>query len=279
MRGPDLHVHSTASDGIIDSATLVQMAAALGLSAIAITDHDSVEGVPSALSAADDTDIVVIPGVELSSVHESRDVHILGYFIDTSSVHFRQHLDDLRTARVHRAETIVGLLHDAGYRVFLEDVLALADGGAVGRSHVARVLVTAGHAQSVGEAFETLLGRGRPFYVPKDVRSPSEVIGIIHDAGGLAVLAHPGITRVDDILPQLIDDGLDGLEVYHGEHDTPTRERYSQIADSRGLLATGGSDFHHPHAPGPGLGGAEVPKEVLTNLLRAARDAGCAQKS
>ncbi len=275
MPGPDLHVHSVASDGSLTVEQIVSQALELGLSGLAITDHDSVEAVPRALEAARNSQLLVVPGVELSSVHNGHDVHILGYFADMTSRHFREHLDDLRVARAARAKAIVTELQSAGYDVTLNDVLDLSDGGAVGRSHVARALVAAGHATTVGDAFQRLLGRGRPFYVPKDVRSPHEVIGVILDAGGLPVLAHPGITKVDGLIPDLVSAGLRGLEAYHGEHDDNARRLYVTLAQEHGLLVTGGSDFHNESAPGPGLGGADVPESVLSALVQAAEQAGC----
>ncbi|MDA3937495.1 MAG: PHP domain-containing protein [Actinomycetota bacterium] len=275
MPGPDFHVHSVASDGTLSAPQLVARALSLGLSGLSITDHDSVDSVSGAIDAARGTDLTIVPGVELSSVHNGRDVHILGYFADITSRHFREHLDDLRTARATRAKAIVDALSEAGINVDLTDILELSDGGAVGRSHVARALVARGHADTVSDAFRHLLGRGRPFYVPKDVRSPAEVIGVIRDAGGLAVLAHPGITQVDGLIPDLVSQGLRGIEAYHGEHSESARRLYVTLAEEYGLIVTGGSDFHHDKAPGPGIGGADVPESVLPTLLTAARDAHC----
>jgi predicted metal-dependent phosphoesterase TrpH len=147
----------------------------------------------------------------------------------------------------------------------------MAEGGSVGRSHVARVLVGKGHAESVGDAFERLIGRGKPFYVPKPVSEPVVVVNTILDAGGVPVLAHPGITKVDELIPQLVDAGLMGLEAYHGEHRPETRERYAALARELGLITTGGSDYHGPSAPGVALGMADVPPNVYDDLV-AARD-------
>jgi len=269
----DLHVHTTASDGTLTPAEVVRTAAAKGLAALAITDHDSVEGIADALSAAREITAApaVIPGVELSAVHDGRDVHLLGYFVDHTDEALARHLSDLRDARRARASAIVEALGAAGYEITLDDVLALSDGGAVGRSHVARALVRRGHADDVADAFRRLLGRGRPFYVPKDVRTPSEVLSVILDAGGVAVLAHPGVTGVDDLIPSLVREGLAGLEAYHPEHDGGQRDHYLAYATKLGIIVTGGTDYHgKTSAPHLDLGALDMPAGVLSALYRAA---------
>lgn len=268
----DLHVHTTASDGTLRPAELVRRAAESGLAAVAITDHDSVEGISEALAAAEESvrSISVVPGVELSAVHESLDVHILGYFVDHSDPHLLAHLSDLRAARLNRARAIVEALDAAGYEISLDEVMQLSDGGAVGRSHVARALVHRGHAADVTDAFRRLLGRGRPFYVPKDVRTPSGVLRVILDAGGIPVLAHPGVTGADDLIPGLVAEGLAGLEAYHSEHDPAEQLHYANLAQGLGLLVTGGTDYHGPAAPNPDLGAVAMPDSVLTALFAAA---------
>lgn len=268
----DLHVHTTASDGTLTPAELVGLAVETGLVAVAVTDHDSVDGVPEALSASKKLDSVrVIPGVELSAVHGGRDVHILGYFIDHEDAKLSMHLADLRAARRRRAEAIVGALRAAGYVIELDEVLALSDGGAVGRSHVARALVERGHADDVSDAFGRLLGRGRPFYFPKDIRTPAEVLRMVLAAGGVPVLAHPGVTGIDDLVPELVTEGLAGIEAYHAEHDEAQQARYSAMADHMGLLVTGGTDYHGPSAPNPELGSIDMPGTVLERLYEAAK--------
>ncbi len=266
----DLHAHTTASDGMLTPTELVTLAAEMGLAAIAVTDHDSVEGVPEALSASEDLgSVCVIPGVELSAVHGGRDVHLLGYFIDHEDKALRMHLADLRKARRRRAEAMVGALRAAGYAIDLDQVMALSDGGAVGRSHVARALVEGGHADDVTDAFRRLLGRGRPFYFPKDVRTPSEVLRMVLVAGGVPVLAHPGVTAIDDLVPFLATEGLAGIEAYHPEHDEAQTDRYVMMADELGLLTTGGTDYHGPSAPNPPLGSIDMPANVLERLYEA----------
>jgi len=267
----DLHTHTTASDGTVTPAGLVALALDRGLDVLAITDHDSVEGLAAAAEAASGTSLLLISGVELSAVHEGRDVHVLGYFVDAEDRRLLGHLTDLRAARTRRARSMVDALVEAGYDVTLDEVLALSDGGAIGRSHIARALVRKGHADTVADAFGRLIGRGRPFYVGKDVRSPDEVVGVINDAGGLAVLAHPAVSGVEDLIGPLQEIGLAGVEAYHADHSAEQRARLVALARQGGLLVTGGTDYHGPHAPNPDVGDVAVPSEAVEALLAAGR--------
>ena len=267
MAGPDLHIHSTASDGTLTPRDIVQRAASLGLPAIAITDHDTVAGVAAARDAALAYGLRVIPAVELSAGVGDRGVHVLGFFIDPTDPIFERRLAALRSVRLERAERIVASLRDAGHGVSLHDVLDAAGGGAVGRAHVAHVLVSAGIASSVGDAFNRMLGKGRPHYVAKPLADVAEVVGWMAEAGGIAVVAHPSLSRIDDLLPQLIAAGIAGIEAHHGSHDVATRTRYARLASENGLIVTGGSDFHGDDAEGGPLGSAAVPPEVLDALV------------
>jgi predicted metal-dependent phosphoesterase TrpH len=274
VSGPDLHIHSTASDGTLAPAEIVARAAALGLPAIAVTDHDTVAGVGPALGAGRDLGIPIIPGVELSADVAGRSVHLLGYGIDHTSAPLLARLERLRHQRVERAERIVASLREGGLDVALRDVLGAADGGAVGRAHIAHALVNAGYAESLDDAFDRLIGTDRPHYVAKPVGDAAEVIGWIGAAGGIAVLAHPALSAADDLVPTLVAAGLAGIEAYHGRHDAPTRERYRILAAEHGLIVTGGSDFHGDEAGGTAIGSADVPEGVLDDLdaaIRAAR--------
>ena len=266
----DLHVHSTASDGTLTPSQLVDLAVERGLRVLAIADHDSVEGLAEAQAAARGTNLTLIPAVELSSVTaDGRDVHILGYYVDPSDPVLLAHLADLRAARLARADSMVAALAEAGFGLSLDDVLALSDGGAVGRSHVARALVAAGHAQSVSDAFQRLIGRDGPFYVSKDVRTPSEAIAVIRGSGGIAVVAHPGVSGLEDVVDGFIDDGLGGIEAYHADHTPEMRAYFADLAARRGVLVTGGSDFHGLSAPNPPLGSVDIPESAIEALLAA----------
>lgn len=268
----DLHVHSTASDGTLAPRDLVALALERGLCVLAIADHDSVEGLSEAAEAAHGTPLTLVPAVELSANANGRDVHILGYFIRPDDEQLREHLTDLRAARLRRARTMVDALTAAGLTVGIDDVLRLSDGGAVGRSHIARALVSRGHAETVADAFQRLIGRERPFYVAKDVRMPSQAIACIREAGGIAVVAHPGISDADDLLGSMIEAGLRGIEAYHADHTPEQRDHYAKIAADFGLLTTGGSDFHGPAAPNPMLGSVRIPFEAIDALLAAGED-------
>ncbi|TLM78021.1 MAG: PHP domain-containing protein [Actinobacteria bacterium] len=265
----DLHVHSTASDGSSSPSGLVALALELGVDVLSITDHDSVAGVAEAAAAARGTALTLVPGVELSAVVGTRSVHVLGYFVDTRDERLLAHLFDLRAARLRRAEAIVASLVAAGIPLSMDDVLRLSCDGAVGRAHVARALVDSRVVHSTDEAFARLIGRGAPHYVPRDVRTPAEVVGIIRDAGGLAVLAHPGVSKADDIIRPLAADGLAGIEAFHGEHTPQQCERYASMARDLRLLVTGGTDYHGPAFSYKDLGSVAVPAEAVEAFLAA----------
>lgn len=272
MHGCDLHIHSTASDGTLAPSRLVELAVEAGLSTIAITDHDTVGGVGEALQAGARLGVRVIPAVELSAGVGERGMHILGYFIDHTDPELARRLEHLRSVRMARAERIVRSLRRADLPVTLQDVLRAAEGGAVGRAHIAQVLVNTGHAVSVSDAFDRLLGSGRPHYVPKPVSSVDEVLGWIRDAGGIAVVAHPALSGIDDLVPRLAEAGIVGIEAFHASHDARTRARYVDLAARHGLVATGGSDFHGATGGNP-LGSGPVPPGAVDVLEAAWRRA------
>jgi hypothetical protein len=164
---------------------------------------------------------------------------------------------------------MVARLSAAGMAISLDEVLEMSAGGAVGRSHVARALVAAGHADSIAEAFTRFIGRGRPFYVAKDMRLPAQAIDCIRDSGGIAVIAHPGVSKVDDLLREMVEAGLQGIEAYHADHSVLQRNHYAAMSRGLGLLTTGGSDFHGPGAPNARLGEVDIPDEAVIALLQA----------
>jgi predicted metal-dependent phosphoesterase TrpH len=268
----DLHVHTNASDGVLAPLAAVRVALALGLSAIAITDHDSTTGVDEALAAADGTELRVVPGVELSvDVDGAKDVHVLGLLIDHHDPILSATLARLRDERRDRAEAMVRLLTDAGHRIELAAVFAAAGEGAVGRVHIAQALVDAGSAETVSDAFATLIGRDAPFYVRKGRLGAREAVDAIHAAGGVAVFAHPGISG-ETALPELLAAGIDGIEAYHAEHSFEDQERFAALAAGLGLLVTGGSDYHGPGVHSAPIGGGACPESALDALdARAAR--------
>ncbi len=274
----DLHVHSTASDGVLTPEALVDDAARLGLRAIALADHDSVEGVAAALEAGGKQGLLVVPAVELTATAEDgRDMHILGYRIDHRDRRLLDRLVQLREWRRKRALSMIQALREGGYHLDPEAVMRLAGEGSVGRAHIARALEESGEVSSAGEAFRELIGHGRPFYIAKPGTLPEDIISLVRSACGIPVLAHPGISRVDDLLGRLAAAGLQGIEVWHSEHSAADTKRYAEIARRRGLVATGGSDFHGPRASGGGkqLGAVDVPDSVVTELYELERGPAC----
>lgn len=267
----DLHAHSTASDGVLVPASLVAEAARVGVDVLGLTDHDSLDALPAAIDAAREAGIVLVPGVELSAGPvDGHDVHILGYFVDPEDRRLQERLSAFRDARLERATRMVAALGAAGFDITLADVLALAQDGAVGRSHVARALVDGGHVASVDEAFERYLSRGRPFYHAKSETDPADAVRLLLDADAVPVLAHPGLSDADELIPALVEAGIAGIEAYHADHTPRDRARYEDVARSFGLLVTGGSDYHGPGTPSAPLGSVDVPDHVWPALLERA---------
>lgn len=243
----DLHLHSTASDGRCTPDDLVERAHARGIHTISLTDHDTMAGVPQAAAAAARLGMRFIPGIEITSVHGGRDVHVLAYFLPDLTEPLAALLAQQRRNRLERAQIIADRLAEAGAPIDVTALLesAAAPGGkSLARPQIAQALVAAGHVTSVAEAFERFLGEDAPAYVPHRGASPAEVIDLVHRGGGLASLAHPGYTRKDEMLPELLPAGLTAIEAYHSSHDEPTTARYLAMAHQHGLAVTGGSDFH-----------------------------------
>lgn len=255
----DLHLHSTSSDGTFAPRVVVRRAAEAGLSVISLTDHDSTEGVAEAQEEGRRLGVEVIPGTELSARSGGTDVHILGYFVDPDHPDLISWLDTFRQARLRRAERMVRKLNRMGLGVPLDEVLARAGPGAIGRPHIADVMVEAGLVLSVDEAFHKYLGYSKPAYVDKYSQLPSRAIQVIRAAGGLASLAHPGLYRRDDLIPGMVSAGLDGIEVRHTKHNASQVARYSRIAAENNLLCTGGSDCHGDGRGDPIIGTVDVP--------------------
>jgi hypothetical protein len=253
MQKIDLHTHTTASDGRLTPRELVGRAITDGVDVIGVTDHDTVDGIDEAVAAAQGTSIGIVPGIELSARHEGRNVHVLGLFLDHASAGLRQTLVRLRADRERRGRLIVDKLRGLGLDVTWEDVCAQSGDGVVGRPHIARVLVAKGYVASVRDAFTPgFIADGGKADVPKQALSPVEAVRLVRDARGVAVVAHPGVGHHEgraqplsvELLTQMRDAGMAGLEVDHPDHDPLTRERLRVIADELGLIVTGGSDFH-----------------------------------
>ena len=279
MNEVDLHCHTTASDGTMDPADLVRRAARLALRVIAITDHDSADGVPAALAAGQNLGVEVIPGVEINTDVPGSEVHVLGYYVDYQDVSFSAELARLRAGRLERAQGMVEKLAGLGAPISLERVLQLSRGGSVGRPHLAQALIEAGHVNSFGEAFDRFIGRNGPAYVERTKFSPQEACQLIRRAGGVPVLAHPlvfnafGTAKVtlplETLLPEMLGAGLLGLEVYYPTYNARTTESLMGVARRYGLLITGGTDFHGLQAERIDLGGVYVPMKVVRRLRAA----------
>ncbi len=252
----DLHTHSLYSDGADSPETLVKRAAKLGLVALALTDHDTVAGVREALAAGARYGVPVIPGVELSAAFPT-EMHILGYYIDIDCPALTAACEKAATVRAERQAETVQKLRRMGMDVTLDEVRAAAGTNILCGAHIAGILVQKGYVPTVAEAFRRYLGPGRPAFVNRQALTPKEAIGVIRAAGGIAVLAHLNRMRlpdrgVEDVLDELIPEGLSGVEGYYSEYTPAEGERYRAMAAARGLTVTAGSDYHganKPHVP------------------------------
>lgn len=263
----DLHLHTTASDGSLSPKRLVELASMLGLKVIAVSDHDTVNGISDALATGKSLGVEVIPAIELSSKYNSRDVHLLGFFIDHNDEQLQASLKYLRDARLERAKKIVGCLEELGLDISMEEIETAAGNTSVGRPHIARVLLAKGYVSSFGDAFSKYLKKDAPCYFEKFVYTAKEAISLIHKSGGVAVFAHPGLANLDNHIHELVEMGLDGIEVYHSEHTPEMTERYLAIAKDYGLIITGGSDCHgESSSHGFRMGTVYIPDKVVEDL-------------
>lgn len=242
----DLHTHTTASDGTCEPAENVRLAKEQGLDAIAITDHDTVAGIAEAIEAAARLGIEVIPGVEVSSVARGQDIHVLGYFVPYADAAFQEKLVGLRETRHERNKLLIARLQELGIDISLENVYRRKQGTDknIGRPHIAEELIELGVVSSIEEAFANYLGKEGAAYVNPPRITPQQAISLIKEAGGVAVLAHPGLYDDDELVQELIAYGLDGIEVYHPDNSPDQRKNYQMWAEQHGLVVTGGSDFH-----------------------------------
>ena len=270
----DLHVHSTASDGSMSPAELVRYASSRGLSAIALTDHDTVLGVESAEDEGKKVGLEVIPGVEISVLFKP-EMHILGYFFSDDYMKIRPVLEKLRKNREERNPKIINKLNEMGFDITMEEVEQEASGGVVGRLHIAKILTSKGYVESVQEAFEKYLSHGRPAYFSKEKLLPEEGIREITRTGGIAVLAHPvhlnpDFEQLDSLLNKLVMAGLKGMEVYYVDNTEIETDNLLRLAKKHNLLPTGGSDFHGVYKPdieiGKGRGNLKLPYSMLDDL-------------
>jgi hypothetical protein len=271
----DLHTHSTASDGSDAPGELMRLAAKAGLSAVALTDHDTVEGLAEARAAAATTGIRLVPGCELSCEVAAGTMHLLVYFLDDGPGPLQDRLTALQRARHGRNERIVGVLRDHGFDITVEEVLAEAGGGTVGRPHVAGVMLRKGYVSSIQEAFDRWLAKGKPAYLGRERLPAGEAISLAHDSGAVTVLAHPTSLDLEpdateSFVAHLAELGLDGIEAEYGRFSPDQRAQYRRLGERLGLCPTGGSDYHGRYKPdialGTALGDLSVPDELLVAL-------------
>ena len=239
----DLHTHTTYSDGANTPQELIQKAKTAGIDILSITDHDNINGIKEAIQIGKSLGIEIIPGVEISSEISNREIHILGYFFDIENQELEHYLNFFREERVKRAGRIVNKLRSFGFSITLEDVLNKAKNSAVGRPHIAQVMLEKGIVSSYYEAFNKYIGNGSPAHEKKVHLSPQSAFRIISDAGGLSFIAHPGNLQ-ESLLKDLIESGVDGIEVTHPSHSPQQQKFYKGIVNSYFLLESGGSDYH-----------------------------------
>jgi hypothetical protein len=265
----DLHVHTCNSDGTFTSTEVLERAESLHLRAVGIADHDSTQGIEEAVNAGMERQIEVVPAVELSCTIYSLDIHILGYYPDYKDPAFLKVLSGIRKERFNRAVKMVEKLKGMGVDLSMTEVERNAGGGSVGRPHIAEALVKNGYVQDFGQAFVRYIGYHSPAYVPKMEMSPKDAFDLIKSVGGIPVFAHPGTVGRDELVPEFVRLGLEGIEVWHTKHDPATSRRLAKVAASYGLLMTGGSDCHGHRQDGPLLGKVKVPYRVLEELKSA----------
>ena len=244
----DLHLHSTVSDGLLTPTELVDKVFEAGIRIMSLTDHDSTDGLEEAITTATKyDDLILIPGVELSTDTTNGEIHILGYFIDMESQDLQKTLKSFREDRLYRAKSMVEKLTSLGYKITWEEVLKVAGSGSVGRPHIAEILAETGQVTSIKAAFDELIGRNGPAYTERRKMDPETAIELIVRHSGIPVLAHPReVNNLDEILPSLVSSGLKGMETYYGHYSTEERTRFQQLCNKHNLLATGGSDYHGP---------------------------------
>jgi predicted metal-dependent phosphoesterase TrpH len=270
----DLHTHTTASDGLCSPTELVSRARAAGVSILSVTDHDTVAGCGAARRACEAATIQFVEGIEITAIADGGDVHVLGYFIDPESAALGRFLEEQRRRRLDRIRLMIERLAGHGIALDAGRILGPAAddaGRTIGRPALARALVERGDVESTTEAFDKWLARGRPAFVAREGPTPEEVFRQIHQSGGIAALAHPGLLNRDSWIEGFVRAGLDALEAYHTDHDDIATDRYLQMAARLGLAVSGGSDYHGDESHGSaGPGAVSLPPEAFSALRRRA---------
>ena len=245
----DLHMHTTASDGVLSPSALVERAFDVGIRILSVTDHDTMAGIEEASGAALARGMKFLPGIEITAVDKRKDIHMLAYFLENEEKRLAPFLARQRSDRVRRAREMSKKLSKLGVSINIDEKILRCEstGEVVGRPDVANALLAAGHVASVQEAFDRFLGDDCPAYVPRKGISPAEVVRVVTQVGGVTALAHPGLLKQDSLIPNLARNGLDAIEVYHSDHDLSDEARYLRLSEEHGLAVSGGSDFHGAH--------------------------------
>jgi hypothetical protein len=266
----DLHIHTNFSDSTQTPQEVADMAHQRGLGCIAITDHDTIDGVVPTIEAAKPYGIEVITGIELSAVMGGKDIHVLGYLFDYQSKYFSEKIKSMQSSRISRMREMIKKLKGLGIdNITLDEVCGRAESDSVGRPHLAAIMLEKGWVPNIKKAFDDYLADDAPAYVPKFKQSPEEAIALIHQAGGIAVLAHPMLTGVDEMIPGFVKKGLRGLEVYYPNNSDNITKFYEQLARKHNLIATGGSDAHGSVKKHTSIGKVKVPYSVVEQLKEA----------
>ena len=262
----DLHLHSTYSDGTLSVKEIVEYASTKKLTAISLTDHDCIIGYHEIKEVAEKIGLEIIPGVEISSMYENTDVHVLGYYFDPENKDLRQKMDEIRLIRMDRARRIVDRLNSKNILLRFDRVLQFARGFSIGRPHIAAALMAEEYASTYSEAFDKYLGNETEFYIPIQKLSPKEAINLIKSAGGLAVLAHPYVFDDETMAERLLGEGFDGIEVFYPKQSINTVRHFRQMCQKYNLLETGGSDCHGSYYGDVNIGAAHVPYSVIDQM-------------
>lgn len=271
MTKADLHIHTTASDGQLTPEEAVKWASIKRLSAIGITDHDTVKGIQAAIEAGEKRQVEIVPGIELSTIYDNEEIHILGYYIDYQEKWFLDEIENIQKSRYNRASGMIKKLNALGIDITLEQVERIADDGIIGRPHIARAMIEKGYIETIKDAFNDYIGKDGPAYVERYKLSSEEAIRMINRLGGIPVLAHPGLIKNKALIGKVLVLGIKGIEAYHSKHNDEDIRQALQIAKSRNLIVTGGSDCHGIFFNNePILGNVSVDYQVVAELKNLA---------
>jgi transcription antitermination factor NusB len=266
LAGADLHIHTDFSDGTMSPAQVVKEASRLNLRTIAITDHDTVDAIEIAQMVGSMEGINIIPAIELSSYYQPADIHLLGYYIDIKNSALLEKLAELRTERVERIKKITKKLRAIGVKVEHQEVFDISKEGSPGRMHIADVLCNKGYCANIRETFKKYLSDNGPAFVPKVALTLKDAIELIISSDGVPVLAHPGVTKRDTLIPKMVEYGLQGIEVYYPTHQPDAVKRYKRIAKKHDLVITGGSDCHGNRKPEIALGSTKISDDLVGKI-------------